>query len=33
MKITFLKPAGLTFTGIAYDRLARIFGMEEERVC
>src|SRR3989338_7692927 len=26
MKITFLKPAGLTFTGIAYDRLARIFG-------
>ena len=26
MKITFLKPAGLTFTGIAYDRLARAFG-------
>ncbi len=26
MKITFLKPAGLTFTGIGYDRLARLFG-------
>ena len=26
MKITFLKPAGLTFTSIAYDILARRFG-------
>ena len=26
MKITFLKPAGLTFTSIAYDSLARAFG-------
>lgn len=26
MKITFLKPAGLTFTNIAYDRMASQFG-------